>query len=210
MTERDLPVTTPDAPLTPTQPAAPPVPAAAAPPPVAPAPVVVSKRSGGGRWVNVLLGAALVVAVGGVAFAVGRSTAPASAAIAFPDGGIVINGPTGSFDPGSVPGVRPGGPGGLLGAGPTVQGTVTAIDEDSMTVRLASGDEVEIALDDTTTYHEATATDASAVAVGDEVAVQADGGRFTIGGDGGTGSQGGGTAPDAVRGLTAVDVTVRR
>jgi hypothetical protein len=189
--------TPPDAPLTPT----PAVSTPAISTPVTAMPVEVAKRSGGGRWVNVLLGAAAVLAIGGVAFAVGRSTAPANAAVVVPDGGIVIDGGAGSFDPGAGPQVRPGGPG-LLGAGgPTLQGTVTALDDHSITIRLANGDELSVSLDDETTYHEATETDATAVAVGDEVLVQADGGRISIGqGDPGQGD------PD----LTAADVTVRR
>jgi hypothetical protein len=228
MTERDPTMTTPDAPLTPT-PAAPggtiaptasaspvtPVPPTAASSgpatpspsgPVTPAPatpvqpVTPVRRPTGGRWVNVLLGLAAVVAIGGVAFAIGRSTAPTDSAVAFPDGGIVIDGSTGSFDPGAGPQVRPGGPG-LLGTGPTLEGTVTAVDPDSITIRLANGDEISIALDDETTYHEATVADASTVAVGDDVAVRAEGGRITIG----QGDQGQ-LSPD----LTADDVTVRR
>ena len=51
---------------------------------------------------------------------------------------------------------------------------------------------------------------ASAVAVGDEVAVQADGGRFTIGGDGQQGSQGADPGTGGSQDLTANDVTVPR
>ncbi len=161
-------------------------------------------RAAGGRWVNVLLGAAALLAVGGVAFAVGRTTAPASAVGFVGDGGPMVIRPDGSFDPGAAPdGVRPGGPGFLAAGGLTLEGTVTAVDADSITVRLASGEEQTIQVDDATTYHEATAADPSAVAVGDEVAVQADGGRVRIDAGGGTGSN---AAPE----LTAGDVTVRR
>ena len=200
MTERDPSVTTPpDAPLTPAPVAAAEVPSA----PVSPvAPVVVAKRGGGGRWVNVLLGVAAVIAVGGVAFAIGRSTAPAAATGFVPGGMVIDGGPIGSFDPNVVPGGGPGGPA-MLGSGPTIQGTVTSVDADSITVKLASGDEMTFALDADTTYHESTATEPGAVKVGDEVAVQADGGRFTVGGDGG---QAGQRSDD----LTANDVTVRR
>jgi hypothetical protein len=187
--------TPPDAPLTPTPPTTS-VAAAATPA------VVVAKGADGGRWLNLLLGLAAVVAIGGVAFAIGRSAAPTDAIVSFPDGGMVT-GPIGSFDPGAGPQVPGGGPA-LVGAvGPTIEGTVTALDGDSMTIAVAGGGELTIALDEATTYHEATDADASAVAVGDEVAVQADGGRFAIGGGDGAGGQ---TDP----GLTAADVTVRR
>jgi hypothetical protein len=77
-----------------------------------------------------------------------------------------------------------------------------AIDADSITVTLGSGEEMTFDLDDGTTYHDATETDAAAVAVGDQVAVQASGGRLDIGG----GSNGTATSSS----LTAGDVTVRR
>src|SRR5512147_2178478 len=44
------------------------------------APTARSRSSGSGMLVNVLLGIAVVVAVGGVAFAVGRATSPATVA----------------------------------------------------------------------------------------------------------------------------------
>jgi hypothetical protein len=192
----------PDAPLTPA-PVTPPTPATT-PSPVQP--VVVAKKANGGRWVNVLLGAAAVIAVGGVAFAIGRSTAPATTG--FVPGGLVVDGgPVGSFDPNVVPGGGPGGPA-MLGGGPTIQGTVTAVDADSITIKLASGDEVTLALDDETTYHESTTIDPSTVQVGDDVAVQADGGRFTFNGNGQGQDADPGTGGD--QDLTANDVTVRR
>ena len=68
----------------PTSPVAP-APVTAAPPPVIPA---KKKSSGGGRWLNVVLGVAVAVAIAGVAFAVGRTTAPASAATGAGRGGF--------------------------------------------------------------------------------------------------------------------------
>lgn len=210
MTERDPAMTMPpDAPLTPT-PTPSPTPTSP-PPPVAPAPAVppvpAGKPSGSGRWLNVLLAVAAVIAVGGVAFAIGRSTAPASAAT-FPGGMVVNGGPLGSFDPGSLPQGGPGGPGFLGAGGPTIEGTVTAVDADSITIRLPSGNEVTLAIDGDTTYHESTPADASVVAVGDEVSVQAVGGRVVIGGDGPSQGQAGG--PSVGDDLTAGDITVRR
>ena len=134
--------------------------------------------------------------MGGVAFAIGRSTAPASA---FPgvsglNGGPIVRS-DGSFDPGA------GGPGGFaLDGGLAIDGTVTSVDADSITLTLASGEEMTFALDADTTYHEATDAAPADVAVGDDVSVKADGGgRFQSG-------NGGSTTPD----LTAGDVTVSR
>ena len=80
--------------------------------PVTPAPVEPVRRPGrhgvgsSGRWLNLLLGVAAAVAIGGVAFAVGRSTAPVAAARF----GRV---PTGqSSAPSTRTLVRPGGPDG--------------------------------------------------------------------------------------------------
>jgi hypothetical protein len=192
MTEREPSMTTP---IEPIQPATPGV-------PVAPV-VVATRKPSSGRWLNLLLGVAAVLAVGGVAFAIGRSTAPAASfpTGAFPDGAVIAR-PNGSFDPGGAGG-GPAGPGFLgAGGGLTMEGTVSAIDADSITVTLRSGEEMTFDLDDGTTYHDATETDAAAVTVGDQVAVQASGGRLDIGG----GSNGTATSSS----LTAGDVTVRR
>jgi hypothetical protein len=189
MTEREPSMTTPIEPATPGVPVAP--------------VVVATRKPSSGRWLNLLLGVAAVLAVGGVAFAIGRSTAPAASfpTGAFPDGAVLAR-PNGSFDPGGAGG-GPAGPGFLgAGGGLTMEGTVSAIDADSITVTLGSGEEMTFDLDDGTTYHDATETDAAAVAVGDQVAVQASGGRLDIGG----GSNGTATSPS----LTAGDVTVRR
>ncbi len=106
--------------MDPTQPVAPvPSPTDAARPrrtvaPVAPvAPVVaVAPRAKSGGVLNLLLIGAAILAVGGVAFAIGRSTAPASA---FPGVGGLSGGPImrsdGSFDPGA------GGPRGFVSDG---------------------------------------------------------------------------------------------
>ena len=218
--ESNDPVTT-STPLTPATPAPTPGASVASPSPATPSAPAVAvsaparKKRGPVDWL--LLGAG-ILAIGGVAFAVGRTTAPAAAAdfTSFPGGGVTIQ-PGGSFDPGSLP--QGGGPGGGNGGpaffgngGPTIEGTVTAISADSVTVKLASGDEVTLAVDRETTYHESTPADASTVQVGDEVAVRADGGRFVFGNGGGQGDQGQGADPGAggAQDLTAGDVTVQR
>ncbi len=190
------------------------------------APVVVApaaRRSRSGTWLNILLVGALAVAVGGIAFAVGRTTAPATAAAAG-NGNVFRNGdfgngtgPTGSFAPGAG-GFQGGGPGFLGGGGLTVNGTVTAVDASGVTIKTANGNDVTIKTDGTTTYHTATTATASDVAVGDSVDVRVTGGgRVFAGGNGngnGNGGNGGnqgagngnGNAP--TRDLTASDVTV--
>jgi hypothetical protein len=195
---------TPVAPTTPATPATP----AAAPSPVAP--VVVTQPRKSGVWVNLLLGVAAIIAVGGVAFAIGRSTAPASAASiqTFPSG---ANGPVfnadGSFDPNGGPVTGNGRPGGLFGTGgPTIDGKVASISGDTMTITLPSGDTMTVKLDGDTTYHQSTDASAADVAVGDDVAVQVDGGRIQIGSGNANGNANGGDTPD----LTASDVTVSR
>ena len=162
--------------------------------PPAPAAVVRPRRSS-----NRLLDAALVVAaalaIGGVAFGIGRATAPAAAftggPVQFPGGKVVT--PDGSFDPNAGPRV------GFTG-GPTIDGTVTAIEADKITVKLADGTEMTFTLDSTTAYHEATAASASDVSVGDAVSVKVKGGgRVAAGAD-----------PSAAPKLPASDVTVTR
>jgi uncharacterized protein DUF5666 len=172
------------------------------PPTTAPAnPVVMPKRRSNQLLDLALLGAA-VIAIGGVAFAIGRGTAPAAAAGAFtrggPDPGGVVIGPDGSFEPGT----GPKGQGGALAqaGGLAIDGTVTAVDADSITLKLADGQEMTFKLDNSTNYREATDATPSDVAVGDDVSVTASGnGRAPAAGSSGE-------AP----GLSARDVTVTR
>ena len=104
--------------------------------------------------------------------------------------------PDGSFAPGA------GGPGGFaLDGGLAIDGTVTSIDADSVTLTLDNGEEM--------TFKPSTATRPitrrptrrrTDVAVGDEVSVKVDGGGRIQRGNGGADD------PD----LTAGDVTVAR
>jgi ABC-type transport system substrate-binding protein len=169
------------------------------PAPVGPAnPVAVPTRRSN-RLLDIALAVAAVLAIGAVAFAAGRITAPA-ASPAFARGGLIpggaIVGPDGSFDPGTGPnGARPGF---ALDGGLAIDGTVTAVDADSITLKLADGQEMTFKLDDTTTYHEAADASASDVAVGDDVSVKVTGGRVAAGG--------GAETPQ----MSAADVTVGR
>lgn len=122
------------------------------------------------RMANLLLGLAGLVAVTGMAFAAGRLTAPA--ATTTPAG---FNGfPTGSFNPGNLPGGGQGGPGGIgarLG-GVSFDGEVTAISDTSITIRLDNGSTVEVPVDSSTKYSSAAPSSATEVVVGDDVLVQ--------------------------------------
>ena len=188
----------------PTSPVAP-SPVTAAPPPVVPA----RKSSGGGRWLNVVLGVAFAVAIAGVAFAVGRTTAPASAATGASRGGFVGGQfPGGSFaprasgQPGSGRGGFGGAFGGGAGAGLTVSGTVVSVSGDTMTLKTASGATIEVATGPSTTYDTQAPASASDVAAGKTVEVQLD-----ITGGGGFGRPNASGAPAGPAG-TANSITV--
>ena len=186
-------------PLDPSQPLAPSTSGGPAGPSSVPV-VTVARRAKSGGILNLLLIGAAILAVGGVAFAVGRSTAPVAAATGRGNGGAGFV-PGGSF----VPGANGQGRGGLLGGGGlTVSGTVESIANGKLTVKLASGDTVSFTLDGSTTYRSATSASATDVAVGDKVDVGVTGGRAAFGGGGG------GATSSAAPELTARDVTVVR
>jgi hypothetical protein len=166
------------------------------PPAATPVPAaIVSPRRNSNRLLDAALVAAAVLAIGGVAFGIGRATAPAAAFTGgpadFPGGRVVT--PEGSFDPNAGPRVG-------FGGGPTIDGTVTAIDGDTITVKLADGTETTFTVDSSTAYHQATDAKASDVAVGDDVSIRVKGGgRVAAGAD-----------PSAAPKLPASDVTVTR
>ena len=152
--------------------------------PVAPAPVTVAATPGpartassGGRWLNLLLVVAAAVAIGGIAFAIGRGTAPASASTG---NGPVFDGafPGGSFVPGAsgAPGLIRGGPRGGLGGGLTIEGTVESVDGDTLTIKTANGQTITVSTGDSTTYHTQADASAADVTAGRTVQVQLDGG----------------------------------
>jgi hypothetical protein len=134
---------------------------------------------------------AVVVAVGGVAFAAGRATAPVPATVTDRNGfggngNGQFFGPSASGAPGRT-GI--GGP----GAGSiALEGTVTAVDPDSITLQLASGQTVTIPTTSETTYHSQTAATASDVTSGSTVIVRLNGGGRFVNGGGQNGGQGGG------------------
>ena len=170
--------------------------------PAAPSPVAVPPKKGSGRLVNAALAIAVVVAVAGVTFALGRATAPASAS-GFPgvgDGGLPGAGsvPGGSFDPGAA-----GGPGAFGGRTMTMTGTVTAVDGSTMTLTTSGGQTVTIDTSEST-YHAQAAATAADVTTGSSVQV-------SVTGMGGFGRPDASAAPDAGAGtstISATDVTI--
>jgi hypothetical protein len=143
--------------------------------PVASAPLVKPKSTS--RVLNVVLILAAAVALGGVAFAVGRSSAPVTSASArgnFPGGNF--QGPPGaSFAPGAsgAPGGFGGGLGGV-GGGLTLSGTVQSITNDTLTLTTESGQTVELSLDADTSYSRKSDAAASDVTTGSTVEVRLD------------------------------------
>jgi preprotein translocase subunit YajC len=156
---------------------------------------IVRPRRNSSRLLDAALVLAAALAIAGVAFGVGRVTAPAAAftggPVGFPRSNAVT--PDSSFGPN-------GGPRVGFSGGPTIDGTVTAIDGDRITIKLADGTEMTFTLDSTTAYHEATDASASDVAVGDDVSVRVKGGARVAAG----------TDPSAAPKLSASDVTVTR
>jgi hypothetical protein len=166
------------------------------------------KSGSSGRWLNVLLGVALVFAIGGVAFAIGRSTAPAAAATVrgnFPGGFTPgANGPTGSFTPGANGGGFFGGRG---GGGLAISGTVKSVDGDKLTITTGNGQDVTLTTGDSTTYHTQAAASSSDVTNGAKVSVQVDIARGNGNGGNGNGGNGNGNGGAGLTG-TASDVTI--
>jgi hypothetical protein len=152
--------------------------------PDAPVARASARRSGSGRWLNVVLAVAIAVAIDGVAFAVGRGT----------------NGsgfPTGSFTPGSNgQQIFRGGFGGT----PTIRGTVESVDGDQLTIKTADGRTITVTTDGATTYHTQAPASAADVTAGSTVQVQ-------LQATGASGGPAASSAPGAALG-TAGSVTV--
>jgi hypothetical protein len=160
----------------------------------------VARRPRGSRLLNIALGGALVLAIAGVAFAVGRFTAPTAASAGnFPNGAgggqFFRNGQGGGQN-----GATDGG-GAFFGGGATIEGTVQSVSGSTLTLMTASGQTIQIALDGSTTYHAQTDASASDVTTGGKVLV-----RLNLRGAGGGAN--GPTASGASTNPTASDVTV--
>lgn len=175
-------------------------------PPVTPTPAVKPKGKSGGLT-NALLVVAVLVAVGGITFAIGRATAPASAASAFPSGvgraGLELGG---SFDPGTLPaGAGPGGFGGSGGRTMTVTGTVKSLDGSTLVITGSDGTETTIDVSGSTYHAQSPATSAD-VTAGTDVSV-------SVTGFGGMRRPDASAAPDSggatgTGSITATDVTI--
>jgi hypothetical protein len=151
--------------------------------PVVPSlPVVrVQPRKTGGMWLNVVLGLAALVAVGGIAFAIGRNTAPAATGGARAGNFGGGNFPGGNFPGGSFAPDASGGLGGAFtrGGGFNLSGTVESITADTLTLKTANGQTLEFSLGADTTYASKTPATAADVKAGSKVEVQ-----LRAGGDG--------------------------
>ena len=178
--------------------------------PVAPVAAVRSPSRKRGV-VDVVLVVALIFAVGGVGFAAGRITAPATATVAgagrtgngnFPGGGQF----PGAGEFGNGGGNRGNGFGFGGGAGGiNITGTVTEITADHLTLKLASGQSIQIALNGSTAYHSQTTATATDVRAGSTVQVQLTrGAGATGGGTGGTGNGTGGLSLGAASSVTVI------
>ena len=188
-------------------------------------PPVRRSSTGSSRVLNLALALAVLVAVGGVAFAIGRATAPASGTAAvigqngtgtrgngFPNGSFGPNGfPGGSLDPnasGRTGGFTGRGGFGALGGGLVIEGTVDSVTADSVTIKTANGTTVTVGLDASTTYHSAAPATASDVTAGASVKLQVTG-SFRAGGNGGGNGTGNGTGNGGAATLgTAGDITI--
>jgi hypothetical protein len=172
-------------------------------PPVTPTPVVKPKGKSGGLT-DALLVVAALVAVGGITFAIGRATAPASAASAVTSGsGRLGVGPGGSFDPGTLP--AGAGAGGFGDRTMTVRGTVKSLDGATLVITTSGGTETTVDVSEST-YHAQSPATAADVTAGTEVSV-------SVTGFGGMRRPGASAAPDSGAGpgsgsITATDVTV--
>lgn len=121
----------------------------------------------GGRGTTILLAVGAAIAIGGLAFAGGRLTAPAQATTGGLRPGGQFSGQGSDF--GQGPGAGFPGRGGM--GGMTISGTVTAVASDSITLKLESGTVVTIPLDGDTEYHASAPATAEAVSVGATVSV---------------------------------------
>jgi hypothetical protein len=149
---------------------------------------VYDRRTGRSPWRDRLVAGVLCLVVGGAGgFALGRATAssgPATLAEAFqmaqegelPQGDLQQGPGGGQGFPGGQGGQGQGGqgPGGLGGAGgPSVQGDITSVDGDVLTVSTQAG-ELKVQLSGSTEIRRAVAGKASDLAAGDTVSVRLD------------------------------------
>jgi hypothetical protein len=169
---------------------------------------VIAPAKTGDRTFRILLAVGLLVAVGGVAFAVGRVTAPAAAASTrggFGAGGFATGG-NGAAGAGAGGGFGRGG----FGGGILVTGTVDSVSGTTMTLKEANGTSVIVNLAGTTKYHAQAAASVADVTAGKQVQVEVQ----IAGGFGGPDAPGASPAASpavggtTTRTVTATDVTL--
>lgn len=132
------------------------------------------------RSTTILLLIAALVAIGGIAFALGRLTASPAAAASSNNGtgarrfagAFPSLAPGESFNPGAFAGGR--GLGGVGGVSGGIEGTVVSVNGSTLTLKLANGTTETIDLSGSTTYHSETAATAGSVQTGSQVLVQID------------------------------------
>jgi hypothetical protein len=155
------------------------------------------RRLGGISAVSLLLALAGVVAIAGVAFAVGRTTA-GTTATTLPTGARADLGNNGTAPNLGVPGIRDGGgddDANRIADTRTLTGTVTSVSGDTLTLQLAGGQAVQVVVGSSTTYHAQVSASQGDLAAGAQVIVSVSG----LAGPPGTAS---------TSGLTATDVTI--
>jgi hypothetical protein len=142
--------------------------------PVAPGPTTpLLPATGRNRAGSVALVVAALVAVGGLAFAGGRLTAPTSTATPGSGNGLQRGG--GNFPFASFGARGPGSGQGFIGGAlrsVSLRGQVTSVSADSITIALDNGTSVSVPLDSQTTYHDSTAGSSADITVGSTVTVE--------------------------------------
>ena len=133
-------------------------------------PAVVPARPARRDPLPIVLALAALVAVGGLSFAGGRLTAPAAAVTGLP--GTGQRGGQGNGQQGNGQGNGFGNVGRALGAGVAIKGTIAAVAADHITLRLDSGQTLDIPVDTGTTYHRQSSATSADVTTGAPVLVQ--------------------------------------
>lgn len=141
--------------------------------PVDTPPVAATRPRKQDRTTLALLMVAALIAIGGVGFAIGRTTAPAAASTGNGNNNF------GGFGRGNFPTLAPGQTfnpgqfgGNFRGAGGGISGTVVSIDATGITLKLTDGSTVKVLLTGATTFHSETAAASSDVVAGATVRIQ--------------------------------------
>jgi hypothetical protein len=176
--------------------------------PAAPRTVPAGRRHGGARRMNssgLLLAISALIALGGIGFAVGRATSSGRTGTdqsnVSANDGQFGGGPNASGAPGDLGGAARVG---TLGA-TTLSGTVVSASADSITLKLANGQTVQVATGTSTTYHGQSSAANTDVTTGASVTIQTTAGAAASS-SAGTNA---GASPGITNGTrTATDVTI--